>query len=205
MKKQILFVGNSYTYFHDMPECIFAPMAAEAGVDIEVRAVTHGGYKLAWYADPENEEGKRLRAVAEGRHFDYIVLQDHSLSTIDNPGEFFDGIRRLKAEKETVRLRRQLLQQSYYLAAIQLLEEPPALLKNLARPFLAAAIMGVLTWLSWFGLKALGISSRLILCGAPIAVGVIVYCLAAVKLKVITREDCLLLPKGAKIAKLLRL
>lgn len=97
MKKQILFVGNSYTYFHDMPECIFAPMAAEAGVDIEVRAVTHGGYKLAWYADPENEEGKRLRAVTEGRHFDYIVLQDHSLSTIDNPGEFFDGIRRLKA------------------------------------------------------------------------------------------------------------
>ena len=87
----------------------------------------------------------------------------------------------------------------------KLLEEPPALLKNLARPFLAAAIMGVLTWLSWFGLKALGISSRLILCGAPIAVGVIVYCLAAVKLKVITREDCLLLPKGAKIAKLLRL
>ena len=87
----------------------------------------------------------------------------------------------------------------------KLLEEPPALLKNLARPFLSAAIMGAITWLSWFGLKSLGISSRLILCGAPIAVGVIVYCVAAVKLKVITREDCLLLPKGAKIAKLLRL
>jgi len=87
----------------------------------------------------------------------------------------------------------------------KLLEEPPALLKNLARPFLSAAIMGLLTWLAWFGLKQLGITSRLILCGAPIAVGVIVYCLAAVKLKVITREDCLLLPKGAKIAKLLRL
>ena len=87
----------------------------------------------------------------------------------------------------------------------KLLEEPPALLKNLARPFLSAAIMGILTWLAWFGLKNLGITSRLILCGAPIAVGVVVYCLAAVKLKVITREDCLLLPKGAKIAKLLRL
>ena len=36
-------------------------------------------------------------------------------------------------------------------------------------------------------------------------VGVVVYALAAVKLKVITREDCLLLPKGAKIAKLLKL
>ena len=87
----------------------------------------------------------------------------------------------------------------------KLLEEPPALLKNLARPFFSAAIMGAITWLSWFGLKSLGISSRLILCGAPIVVGVIVYCVAAVKLKVITREDCLLLPKGAKIAKLLRL
>ena len=87
----------------------------------------------------------------------------------------------------------------------KLLEEPPALLRNLARPFLAAAIMGALTWASWFGLKNLGFTSRLILCGAPIAVGVIVYCLAAVKLKVITREDCLLLPKGAKIAKLLKL
>ena len=87
----------------------------------------------------------------------------------------------------------------------KLLKESPAILKNLARPFCAAAIMGVLTYLAFLGLKALGIDSRLILCGAPIGVGVVVYCLMAVKLKVITREDCLLLPKGAKIAKLLRL
>ena len=87
----------------------------------------------------------------------------------------------------------------------KLLKESPAILKNLARPFCAAAIMGALTYLSLLGLKALGIGSRLILCGGPIGVGVVVYCLMAVKLKVITREDCLLLPKGAKIAKLLRL
>jgi len=96
MKKQILFVGNSYTYFHDMPERIFAPMAAEEGCDYEVRALTHGGYKLCWYADPENPEGKRLREVVEDRHFDCIVLQDHSLSTILDQGEFFGGIRALK-------------------------------------------------------------------------------------------------------------
>lgn len=96
MKKKILFVGNSYTYFHDMPERIFAPMAKDAGLDVEVQAVTHGGYKLCWYADPENPEGKRLRSVVEGRHYDYIVLQDHSLSTIVNPGDFFGGLRALK-------------------------------------------------------------------------------------------------------------
>lgn len=97
MKKKILFIGNSYTYYHDMPECIFAPMAKEAGFDVDVQAVTHGGYKLAWFADPENEEGKRLRQVVEGRHYDWIVLQDHSLSTILDPGEFFGGIRSMKA------------------------------------------------------------------------------------------------------------
>ena len=87
----------------------------------------------------------------------------------------------------------------------KLLPQAPKLIPNLLRPFLAAAVMGVLTWLSWYGLKTIGIGSRLILCGAPIMVGVVVYALAAVKLKVITREDCLLLPKGAKIAKLLKL
>ena len=97
MKKKILFIGNSYTYYHDMPERIFAPLAKEKGFDFEVQAVTHGGYKLEWFADPENEEGKRLRSVVEGRHYDFIVLQDHSLSTIQDPGAFFGGIRSLKA------------------------------------------------------------------------------------------------------------
>ena len=97
MKKKILFICNSYTYYHDMPERIFAPLAKEKGFDFEVQSVTHGGYKLEWFADPENEEGKRLRSVVEGRHFDCIVLQDHSLSTIQDPGGFFGGIRSLKA------------------------------------------------------------------------------------------------------------
>ncbi len=86
-----------------------------------------------------------------------------------------------------------------------LVENPPAILKNVIRPFLAAAFMGLLTWLSWMGLKKIGIDSRLILCGAPIVVGVVTYCFAVLKLKAITREDCLLLPKGEKIAKLLKL
>ena len=86
-----------------------------------------------------------------------------------------------------------------------LLEEPPALVRNLIRSFLSAAIMGLLVRLVWMGLKAAGTGSRLLLCAVPIAVGALVYVLLAVKLKAITREDCLLLPKGEKIAKLLRL
>ena len=86
-----------------------------------------------------------------------------------------------------------------------LLEHPPAVLKNLLRPFLSAAVMGIFVAAAWQGLKAIGIHSSLLLCALPVAVGVVVYALTAVKLKAITREDCLLLPKGAKIAKLLKL
>ena len=86
-----------------------------------------------------------------------------------------------------------------------LLEHPPAILKNLIRTFLAAVIMGIFVFAAFTGLKMAGITSRLILCGVPIAVGVVAYVLAAVKIKVVTREDCLLLPKGEKIAKLLKL
>ena len=86
-----------------------------------------------------------------------------------------------------------------------LIDNPPAIVKNMLRPFAAAAIMGAVVYASLLGLKAMGITSRLILCGAPIAVGVVVYCVLVVAFKCVTRSDCLLLPKGAKIAKILRL
>jgi len=81
------------------------------------------------------------------------------------------------------------------------------LLQNLLRPLLPAAIMGaavfavyrLLQWLPGVG------GSRVILCGVPVAVGVAVYLVAVVLCKAISKEDCLLLPKGEKIAKILRL
>ena len=87
----------------------------------------------------------------------------------------------------------------------RVLPEAPAIVKNMLRGALAAIIMGIFTFGCWYGLKYLGIGSRVILCGGPIAVGGLVYILAAIKLKAITRDDCLLLPKGEKIADLLHL
>ena len=87
----------------------------------------------------------------------------------------------------------------------RVLEHPPAIVKNLLRPFLAAAIMGVFVYGTLLGLKGLGVDSRLLLCGLPLVVGVVVYGAAAIALKAITKADCMLLPKGEKIAKLLHL
>ena len=83
----------------------------------------------------------------------------------------------------------------------------PKMLRNLLRPGIPALLMGVVVFFCYRGLVAvLGIDgSRVILAGVPIAVGAVVYLVSVVLMKSITREDCLLLPKGEKIAKLLRL
>ena len=79
------------------------------------------------------------------------------------------------------------------------------ILRNLVRPLLAACLMGVAVWLCWWSMSTVGISSRVLLAGVPVCVGVVLYVIAAIVFKVITRKDCLLLPKGEKIAKLLKL
>lgn len=84
--------------------------------------------------------------------------------------------------------------------------QKPALVKNLLRPFIPAATMGAVVYgVVWALQNVLHITSRVILCGAPIAVGGLVYLIMVVLTKTITKEDCALLPKGEKIAKILRL
>ncbi|MGN0999554.1 MAG: oligosaccharide flippase family protein [Faecousia sp.] len=89
----------------------------------------------------------------------------------------------------------------------KVIQNPPRVVRNVLRSLLAAVVMGAAAYGTWQGLIALlgRDMSRVIACGVPILVGVVVYVVAAVKLKAITREDCLLLPKGEKIAKMLHL
>lgn len=84
--------------------------------------------------------------------------------------------------------------------------QKPKLARNLLRPILAAATMGVAVYGAlWLLRDILHISSRVILCGGPVCVGVVVYLVMVVVTRTITKEDCNLLPKGDKIAKILRL
>ena len=85
--------------------------------------------------------------------------------------------------------------------------QKPALLKNLLRPVLPAVLMGAAVLLCRILLtRLLGADgSRVLLCGIPIAVGVAVYVMGISLFKTLKKEDCLLLPKREKIAKLLRL
>lgn len=84
--------------------------------------------------------------------------------------------------------------------------QKPRLLRNLLRPFMPAALMGVAVYGVYYVLtNFMHISSNLLLCAVPILTGVVVYVLLIPVFRVITKEDCLLLPKGEKLAKLLKL
>ena len=88
----VLFVGNSYTYYNQMPEEAFTSIAREAGYEVSVTSVTHGGYRLGQFADPEDEEGVRLRETICGVHYDFAVLQEQSVTPIKNEEAFLAGI-----------------------------------------------------------------------------------------------------------------
>ena len=86
----------------------------------------------------------------------------------------------------------------------RVLKDPPKLIPNVWRALLAGLIMGVATYFVYDLLMGL-LNSYAVCCFASIAVGALVYLLLVVVFKVMTYEDCLLLPKGEKIAKILKI
>ncbi len=83
--------------------------------------------------------------------------------------------------------------------------QKPAMLRSLLRALLPALVMGAAVLGIYMGLTALHVGSRIILCGVPVVAGACVYLIAVVLFRTVKKEDCMLLPKGDKIAKLLRL
>lgn len=94
--KKILFIGNSYTYFHDMPTEIFAPLAREDGEPVLVSSVTRGGVQLLQFTDPDGDLGKKLSDAIRGQHFHWIVLQEQSVTPFREEETFRTGLRILK-------------------------------------------------------------------------------------------------------------
>ena len=69
---RVLFIGNSHTYFNDMPE-IFAELARKKGIACEVTMITHGG----WFLHQHQKEPEVRFNILYG-NYDYVVLQEHA-------------------------------------------------------------------------------------------------------------------------------
>lgn len=68
---RILFIGNSATYVHDIPETL-ARLASEAGFPTETLRIVKGGWRLSQHA----EAGSRALVEIE-KGYDLVVLQDN--------------------------------------------------------------------------------------------------------------------------------
>lgn len=91
----ILFIGNSYTYFNDMPVALFQKIAESAGYDVQVTSVTKGGWTLEKHADTADECGKAVDAALRENRYDYVVLQEQSVRPASDPEKFYAAVRSL--------------------------------------------------------------------------------------------------------------
>lgn len=103
-KMRVLFIGNSYTYFNNLPQLV-AGLAASAkpAQTIETEMVTVGGatLKSLWAG------GKPQAALANGK-WDYVVLQEQStlgmsrmvdgIPQISDPKNFHEAVRMIDPE-----------------------------------------------------------------------------------------------------------
>ncbi len=95
---KILFIGNSYTYYNDMPENIFAPLARAAGADVTVTSITTGAQNLSNWANPANSDGARVEAaLTAANDYDIVVLQEQSFRPLSNYNGFLSGVQTLAA------------------------------------------------------------------------------------------------------------
>ncbi|MBO2526781.1 MAG: hypothetical protein CW335_01165 [Clostridiales bacterium] len=86
----------------------------------------------------------------------------------------------------------------------RIMEQPPKLLPKIWKSGLAAIAMGVVAYFGYSLLSRI-VASVAVACLGAIAAAAVVYLLLVILLKAITYEDCLLLPKGEKIAKILKI
>eukprot|EP00928_Gymnodinium_smaydae_P083894 TRINITY_DN67139_c0_g1_i1.p1 TRINITY_DN67139_c0_g1~~TRINITY_DN67139_c0_g1_i1.p1 ORF type:complete len:320 (-),score=22.74 TRINITY_DN67139_c0_g1_i1:146-1072(-) len=75
---RVAFVGNSYTYFNDMP-AMLANLSKSAKRPIEFACATPGGSSLFDHANVSSEIGRQTQALLQDpRGWDFVVLQDKS-------------------------------------------------------------------------------------------------------------------------------
>lgn len=81
----VLFIGNSYTFTYDLPGLV-SMLGTASGIPIYTEAVTEGGQNLQYHlAQPITAE------TITGHPWDVVVIQGHSLDTVDNLDGFLEA------------------------------------------------------------------------------------------------------------------
>ena len=86
-----IFIGNSYTFYNDMPK-LFEELANKNGHKCEVISVTKGGRRLFHNIETDDDFAHSVKYCANNGNYDVLFLQDQSLIAIDDPEGFERGV-----------------------------------------------------------------------------------------------------------------
>lgn len=91
----VLFVGNSYTFYNDMPQ-IVRTMAEAKGVELKVQKSTAGGATLEQHFKGEKKL-QTMATIAKG-DFDFVIMQEQSMMPAINPPKTLEFAARICTE-----------------------------------------------------------------------------------------------------------
>lgn len=86
---RILMLGNSFTYFHELPGIL------SGLTGWEVVSNTKGGAYLSEQFDESSETGKRAMKLLREEKWDYVVLQEQSFYPVGNREGYLKSVREL--------------------------------------------------------------------------------------------------------------
>jgi hypothetical protein len=89
----VLFIGNSLTYYHDLPKMTAELAKAGKQPPMRYERETPGGCTL----EKHWKDGKALAKI-QSRKWDFVVLQDHSATGLLKKDSMFDHGRKFDAE-----------------------------------------------------------------------------------------------------------
>src|ERR1051325_1773522 len=89
----VLFIGNSLTYYNDLPKMVAALAKADKQRPLHHERETPGGctFEKHW------KDGKALAKI-QSRKWDYVVLQDNSQGPLTKRASMFDHAKKFDAE-----------------------------------------------------------------------------------------------------------
>jgi len=91
---KVLFIGNSYTYYNNLP-CIISQLVASSDGprQLDTRMIAVGSKTLEWhYGNPET-----LDTIRQADR-DIVVLQEHSMRPVEDRDKMFDYASKLDGE-----------------------------------------------------------------------------------------------------------
>lgn len=92
--ERVLMIGNSYTFFNDLPKALMA-LSQRTKCPMEVDSYTVGAMSLHGFLN--TPQHAKARKMLESGEYDWVILQDQSQTPAYKPSETLNSVRRWAA------------------------------------------------------------------------------------------------------------